>query len=95
VNLRPELTIEELSVEVMRRIAEEQGKPIGLMVAKNLPMLPTETAWRIVNVVVEQRGSLFDADDDDVATAQMKAFMEGLLCGLRIQASITELQKGK
>lgn len=90
---RREVGVEELEHEVLRRIAEEQGRPVGLMISKNLPMLPTETAWTIVDFVSNQRSSLFMDDEGEVNRARMTAFTEGILCGLRISAAISDLQQ--
>jgi len=80
----------QLKLRVAELIGEEQGKPVGLIVAKNLPMLPTETSWSAVEFIFEQRSSLFDVDGEP-DRERMEAFTEGLLCGLRLRAAVGEL----
>jgi hypothetical protein len=83
---------ERLKELVAELIAEEEGQmAFGLAAARHLTAVPTETAWDIVSFVVKERSTLFEKEDGEPDEQAIKAFTEGILCGLRIRTAIATL----
>lgn len=83
---------EALKELVAELIAEEEGQmPFGLAAARHMTMVPTETAWEIVSFVVGERSTLFENPAGEADEQAVRAFTEGILCGLRIRTAIARL----
>lgn len=88
-----EIDIRQLKLAVADIISREQGQITNAMaIVGHLPMLPAETSQEIVSFVVGLRSGMFDdpetGEPDELA---VRAFTEGILCGLRIRTAIARL----